>query len=122
MLERGTTLFSCGLVPRSIISFSIIWSILNERNERICRRKVLFLEVFTSTVAMRIAKWTVARKDFSNMKNDNMLYYWEACSVSSPMKLRKKVVGCLPPYGILKFNADGATGCKPGPAGVGGVF
>lgn len=67
-------------------------------------------------------KWTVVRKDFSNMKNDNNLYYWEACSVSSPRKLRKKVVGCLPPNGILKFNVDDATGGKPGPAGVGGVF
>ena len=39
-----------------------------------------------------------------------------------PIKVKKSILWSPPPIGSFKFNVDGPTRGKPGPAGIGGVF
>lgn len=39
-----------------------------------------------------------------------------------PIEIRQMTKSCPPPFGILKFNLDGAARGNPGPAGIGVLF
>ena len=75
-----------------------------------------------ASINMRISKWALIRKEFSNFSLNDIIYNWEACMVCSVPRIMKVEVWCPPARGLLKFNVDGAARGKPGPAGVGGVL
>lgn len=118
---RGSPLVGCELILWKIIPFSILWSIWKEMNEGIFSRKESSWEDILSKVSMRIAHWACARKEFSNVNMDDILY-WGACLLMGEAKKRKKVTWHPPPSSCLKFNVDRAACGKPGPASIGGVL
>ena len=70
-------------------------------------------------VHLRIAKWAWARKEFADIKIDNIMHSWGGCLKLGGFKKKMKVCQCLPPYRVLKFNVDGAAKGKPSLAGIG---
>ena len=69
-------------------SFAILWVIWRERNDKIFR--VAFsssVELITS-ITMRIAKWALVRKEFSNFYLDEVFVNWESCLGCGPIKVR----------------------------------
>ena len=61
------------------------------------------------------------RKDCAYLNVYPILNNWGYCLRLIPRKAKKRVVWC-PPYGIMKFNVDGAANGKPGTAGVTSVL
>ena len=104
-----------------MIPFAIIWLIWKKRNERISKGTSLTSELI-SQVTLKIARWALARKKFSNLNMNDLLSNWGACMVCCPLKERRSVFWSPPPNGVLKFNVDGASRGKPGPTGIGGVL
>ena len=65
-------------------------------------------------VAFRIAKWASIRKEFTNINLNDIIYNWKACMGCLPFKERRFVPWSPPPFGVLKFNVDGASRGKLG--------
>lgn len=59
-------------------------------------------------VSLRIAKWALVRKEFSNIRLHAILYNWEACMVIRSRD-EKRLIHWSPPLRVLKFNVDGAA-------------
>lgn len=71
---------------------------------------------------VRISKWASFKSKFDSLSVEGVMHNWEA-SLSCGVNKVKKVVLWVPSIvGALKFNMDGATKGKPGPAGNGGVL
>ena len=63
-------------------------------------------------------KWTI-----SCMRMGwGVTHSWRGCLKMGGFKKKMKVCWCLPPFGVLKFNVDGAAKGKPGLAGIWGVL
>jgi hypothetical protein len=69
-----------------------------------------------------MAKWAMVRKEFSSFSINDIYVNWKACMVCGLPKVRRSTLCSPPPLGVLKFNVDGATKGKSGPAGIGGVL
>lgn len=70
-------------------------------------------------------KWAFIRKEFSNLKSDNILHNSEAGLKCGPFQERKlRVVASSPkgPKGLLNFSVDEAGRGKPSLVSIGGVF
>ena len=70
----------------------------------------------------KIGKWTMESKEFKFHNINNILVNWEACMVCGSSRSISLARWCLPLEGVLKFNVDGASRGKLGPAGIGGVL
>lgn len=92
-----------------IIPFSVLWSIWRERNEKTFRDSSLSTKNLISMVSLRIAKWALVRKEFSNIRLHVILYYWEACIVIGSCDEKRLIHWSPPPLRVLKFNVDGAA-------------
>eukprot|EP00268_Persea_americana_P030644 TRINITY_DN2969_c1_g3_i2.p1 TRINITY_DN2969_c1_g3~~TRINITY_DN2969_c1_g3_i2.p1 ORF type:complete len:132 (-),score=19.85 TRINITY_DN2969_c1_g3_i2:155-550(-) len=97
--RRASPCQGCGLVS---------WRI-----NRIFRGSFLLAEDLVSAVELRVAKWTLLRKEFVGMSLDCIIWNWKFCMFCGPSKVRNVVFWC-PPVGWLKFNVDGVTKGKPG--------
>ena len=97
-----------GRVLWRIIPLSIIWSIWKKRNDRIFLGKESSREELLALVQLRIANWACARKEFADIKIDNIMQSWGGCMKMGGFKKKMKVCLCFRPYGVLKFNVDGA--------------
>lgn len=53
-----------------------------------------------------MAKWSLAKKEFTNIKLNDILYNWIACMVCSLKKARNLIAFFYPPMGVLKFDVD----------------
>ena len=85
---------------------------------------VIFLPllVLIDRLTLRIAKWALIRKEFSNFSLNDILLNWKAWMGCRPSKVRRVVLWSPPSPGVFKFNVDGATRGKQGLAGIGGVL
>lgn len=68
------------------------------------------------SVSRRIAKWASSREEFGSLRVDGMLHHWEA-SLHCVFWKNNISVSWSPPFSKLKFNDDGVTKGKLGPAG-----
>ncbi|XXG72211.1 hypothetical protein AAC387_Pa07g1359 [Persea americana] len=111
------------LSPRP--SSALVWMGLvpaKEMNDRIFKRSSLLLTDLVSRITLRIVEWALVRKEFSNFSLNDILLNWEACMGCGFSKVRRSIPWSPPPIGVLKFNVDGASSGKPGPACIGGVL
>ena len=76
------------------------------------------LEVLISKTTFGIAKWALIRKEFSEFSFDDILSNSGACMGCCSHEERRSVPWNPSPYGVLKFNVDGASRGKPGPEGI----
>lgn len=107
-LWLGGPFLRCGRSLWRVVPFGISWSIWKERNNRIFRVTSSILVDMISRVTFRIAKWSLIRKEFSNVNLDNILFNWEASMRYSWIKERRLVHWSFLSMGVLKFNVDGA--------------
>ena len=112
----------CGLQLWRLIPFAILWEVSKERNEGMFRNSTSSLEDFVSKIIFSIAKWALVQKDFRYFKASDLFHNWQACMGWGAPNVKKSIFWIPPPTGILKFNVDGATRGKLGPAGIGGVL
>ena len=119
---KGSSLVGNGRLLWRIIPFSILWSIWQEINDRIFNRKESSWEVLLASVTLRIAKWACVRKEFLDIKIDDIVQSWEPCLKMRVCQKKRKVFWHSPPTGTLKFNVDGVAKGNVGLAGIGGVI
>ena len=62
----------CGLLMSKCSSFAIIWSIWKERNDRIFKASQTAVEDIVPLVTLRLSKWLLCKKEFSNLKLDDV--------------------------------------------------
>lgn len=80
------------------------------------------MEDLSHLVMVLISKWASFKSKFDSLRVEGVMHNWEA-SLSCGVNKVKKVVHWVPSIvGALKFNVDGATKGKRGPAGNGGVL
>ena len=96
-----------------------MWSIWRNRNDRIFRGSSSLSHELISRVALKITKWALVRKEYFNFNLNDILFNWEACMGCGLIKVRRSVPWSPPPTGALKFNVDGVSRGKLGPAGIG---
>lgn len=84
-----------------------MWSIWGERNDGIFWGSSSSLANVILKLALRIAKWALARKDFSNLSLNDILFYWESCMGCGLIKERRLILWSTPPIWVLKYNVDG---------------
>lgn len=87
----GGYFVGCGCVLWWLIPFAILWSIWKERNSRIFLGSSFSVANLISTVAIRIAKWALVRKEFSISSMDDNLSNWEACMGCGSIQMRRVV-------------------------------
>lgn len=80
------------------------------------------MEDLLSRVLLRIAKRASPRREFYSLKFEDVLHNWDASFKWGPYVSRRIMTRVPPIEGILKFNVDGATRGKLGPASIGGFF
>lgn len=73
-------------------------------------------------VDLRVAKWLLVRKEFINVKIDEVIHNWEPCMKCGPTRERIASLWNPPPLGSLKFNVDVSARGKFGLAGSRGVL
>lgn len=56
------------------IPFFDLWSIWKERNEKTFKKEESLLKELFSIVAVRVAKWVVVRRDFTNVKIKEIIH------------------------------------------------
>lgn len=78
------------------------------RGKRIFRGPSSSIEDLISKMEFRIAKRVSTRKEFSNIKLNNLILNCEAYMKCGFSKRRKLASWTPPPPGVLKFNVDGA--------------
>lgn len=71
--------------------FANLWSIWNERNDLIFWGSSMSSADLASRIALRVAKWVMVRKEFSNFNLNDILFNWEACMGCGPSKVRRSV-------------------------------
>eukprot|EP00268_Persea_americana_P009153 TRINITY_DN13625_c0_g1_i5.p1 TRINITY_DN13625_c0_g1~~TRINITY_DN13625_c0_g1_i5.p1 ORF type:complete len:147 (-),score=31.41 TRINITY_DN13625_c0_g1_i5:797-1237(-) len=89
---------------------------------RVFLRKESSREELLALMQLKIANRACARKEFADIKIDNIMHSWGGCSKIGGFKKKMKVCWSFPPYGIPKFNVDRAAKGKPGLSGIGGVL
>lgn len=88
---------------------------------RVYDRKESTCGVLLPVVLFRIAKWTCATKEFSDIEIDHIIQILGACLKSGAFKKKRKVSWLSPLLGVLKFNVDEVARGKPGLVDIGGV-
>ena len=101
---------------------AILWSIWKERNNKVFKGTFSSLTNLIDLITMRIARWALIRKEFSNSSIDDITVNWKTCMGCGPSKMRIYVHWSPTPMGMLKFNVDGAAREQSGPTGIGGVL
>lgn len=86
------------------------------------RLRILFLQDIVPSMALHLSKWFLCKKEFSNVKLDDIAQNWKPCMVCGLSKGQRVVSWRPPPLGTLKFNVDSAARGKLGPTGMGGVL
>lgn len=118
---RGS-FFACVLLNWRTIPFVILWSLWNERDNKISRGISSSTKYMISMVSLMNAKQALVRKEFTNFHLNGILLNWEAYTGCGMDKTRKVVSWSCPLPEILKFNVDAAARGKSGPAGIGVVL
>lgn len=98
------------------------WSIWKERNANIFVGTSLEFSELLEKVKWSLCVWLCTSKDFKDLKVGDLLQSWEGCMSASPPEQKNRVEWSPPPNGYFKFNVDGASRGKPGPARIGGVL
>lgn len=75
----GGAIVGCTRILWRVSPFAILWSIWKEMNDRIIRGSSSSSIDLIPRVALRIAKWALVRKKFSNVHLNDILENWEAC-------------------------------------------
>ncbi|XVF85746.1 hypothetical protein PTKIN_Ptkin17bG0142100 [Pterospermum kingtungense] len=102
---------------------AILWSIWLIRNEHIFQNKDIIFEQLVDVIKAIIAHWVVALwpKDHASfMGVFNCLE--NIVAPKGKVKQRTRQSWLPPSSGSVKFNVDGSSAGKPGPAGIGGVM
>lgn len=68
---------------------------------------------------LRTAKWASLRREFHNLRLDDIMHNWEAIFPSSVPRVKRFMLWVQPLDQVLIFNADGAARGKPSPMGIG---
>lgn len=102
--------------------FSIMWSIWKARNDKISRDLLVDMDGLVSMTGLRLARWLVVRKEFSNVKIDDVIHNCGACMRCGLIKNRIVAISNPPSIGSLKLNIGGATWGKPSIVGIGSVL
>ena len=106
-----------------MVFFAIIWSIWLMRNEMVFNNKDFDLRQLRDNINLRITAWYKAKwPDCVDSLTDIVRFPY---LIKAPMKNkygRIPIIWKAPPSDIMKFNVDGSSKGKPGPAGIGGVL
>lgn len=89
-----------GLYMWRCIPFAILWSIWKERNERIFRAKSTSINALIEVVVLRVVKWLLYGNELVDVKLNNILHNWSACTVCGPTIEGKLEAWSPPPRGI----------------------
>ncbi|XVF26807.1 hypothetical protein REPUB_Repub14bG0050700 [Reevesia pubescens] len=103
--------------------YAITWSLWLFRNDMIF--KGIFLDVIwlSSIILLRLAIWSKACWPLSASLVDDFMKFPSLVRIKpAPIKIRPLVLWLAPSLGSLKFNVDGSSLGKPGPAGIGGIL
>lgn len=95
--------------------------ILEERNSRIFEGSPQRLVSSFKKLKLRLCNWLLSNKEFKGLKACDLLRSWEGFMGGLQRRYKKLVDWSPPQSGEMKFNVDGASRGKPGPAGIGGV-
>ena len=85
--------------------------------------KIFDMCQITDIINLRLIYWFQAK--WPNNKDSVLDFCRFSNTVSTPKRMKKMRVvlqWSKPPTGFLKFNVDGSTIGKPGPAGIDGVL
>lgn len=85
----------------------------------------LHVDALLLVVDLRVAKWLLVRKEFINVRIDEVIHNWEACMKCGPTRESIASIWNPPPLGSLnslKFNVDVAARGKFSLAGSRGVL
>ncbi|XVF66499.1 hypothetical protein PTKIN_Ptkin10aG0041000 [Pterospermum kingtungense] len=102
---------------------AIVWSIWLTRNDCIFQGKTVGFEQLLDTIQVRLIFW--ARALWPNVQicmTDVFVCPGNITIYKEKTRDRPRVSWIPPPIGYVKFNVDGASSGKPGPAGIGGVM
>ncbi|XVF88973.1 hypothetical protein PTKIN_Ptkin19aG0094400 [Pterospermum kingtungense] len=100
-----------------------IWSIWLKRNDMIFKGGSLDIHNIIDLIKFRIGVWAKAKWPHVNVSISDFLLVPNAITIcSNQNKERARSTWCHPDFGTLKFNVDGSSLGKPGPAGIGGIL
>ncbi|XVF77973.1 hypothetical protein PTKIN_Ptkin14bG0090800 [Pterospermum kingtungense] len=101
----------------------VAWSIWLCRNEVVFKGKNWELDHILDLIKLRLSMWMKARWPHLSMSmlNVDSSHYSVPFSKASDM-VQKSSCWIPPSEGMVKFNVDGSSFGKPGPAGIGGVL
>ncbi|OMO62830.1 reverse transcriptase [Corchorus capsularis] len=106
-----------------LIFFVVIWSLWLTRNDMVFNNKHFDALQLFDLIKLRLSWWVKAAWPDSNLSFENLFRFPDVAVVKHN---KAKVPRCLtwerPTSGFLKFNVDGASKGKPGPAGIGGIL
>lgn len=78
-------------------SYGLFWK---ERNERIFRAKSTSINALIEVVVLRVVKWLLYGNELVDVKLNNILHNWSACTVCGPTIEGKLEAWSPPPRGI----------------------
>ena len=107
-----------------VLFFSALWSIWLERNNVVFNDGCFKVEKTFFLIIHRADMWLKALGVDGPLHSQSLWLSAEAIrKFRPPPKPHRKSLGWQPPtFGVLKWNVDGSSLGKPGPAGVGGVL
>ena len=93
------------------------------RNDMVFNGKVFDLEQIIDIFKFRLASWFKAKWPETSLTNSDMARFPKDTKVPKVCKAKRRSTAWVtPPSDHLKFNVDGSSWGKPGPAGIGGVL
>ncbi|KAK2636400.1 hypothetical protein Ddye_031192 [Dipteronia dyeriana] len=103
--------------------FTVVWTIWKCKNQVVFNSMSVSLDQAEDTVKFRVVWWFKHHaKGFNESISTMLLNIKELCIDDNTNKLRSNMEWTPPAFNRLKFNVDGSSLGKPGPAGIGGVL